>query len=146
MKPLLYQHCIFPRDATNSILPEDRGDTFIGTLPFTFDLNTRVYYSLQWNASIVRTFPQKRVRKSFFRFCFQLSISMNRDESFARKSRDWRFKYSTCTAFLLFFFYRRTLRNVSWRVIKVSHLPLDGAHFRDEHYYTPPIPIYKKKL
>lgn len=48
----------------------------IYSLPFTFDLNTtRVYYSLHeslwWNASIVRTFPQKRVRKSFFRFFFQ---------------------------------------------------------------------------
>lgn len=47
-------------------------------LPFTVDLNTtRVYYDLWWNVSIVRTFPQKRVWKSFFHPCFR---SICRDE------------------------------------------------------------------
>lgn len=35
-----------------------------------------------------------------------------------------------------FFFSSGYMRHV----IKVSHLPLDGAHFRDEHHYIPKVP------
>lgn len=79
------------------------------TIHFWPKYHTRVYYDLQMkHIDCLARVPTGESWKVFLLIPLSgLSIAMNRDESFARKSRNWRFKYSTCTgrsSFSFFFF------------------------------------------